>query len=56
MIRHLKFVADMMLCKNSRKELEIVGFGCGECVRELLCFGVLFGNFLLVSRFRNVNK
>jgi hypothetical protein len=38
-----------MFCKDSSKELEIVGFGCRECVCKLLRLRVFFGGFLFVS-------
>jgi hypothetical protein len=56
MICHLKFVTNVVLCKDSSKELEIVGFGCAECVGKLLCFGVFLGGFLLVSMASNVHN
>ena len=46
---HLKFVANMMLCKDGIQELNVVGFSGTECVGELLCFRVLFGGLLFIS-------
>ena len=57
MIRHLKLVTDVVFCKDSGKEIKIVGFGQTEGVRELLCFGVPFDSFLLlVSLARDIKN
>jgi hypothetical protein len=56
-ICHLKFVTNLVLCKNSRKKLEVVRFGRAKCVRKLLYFDVFLGSrFLLVSLFSNVHN
>jgi len=56
MICHLKLVADVMFCKNSGKELKIIGFSSAKGVRELLHFGVFLGSFLLASMASDVHK
>jgi hypothetical protein len=54
MICHLEFVTNVVFCKDSSKERKIVGFGCTECVRKLLCFGVFLGDFFFVYMASNV--
>ena len=46
---HLKFVANMMFCKDGIQLLDVVGFSGTECVGELLRFHVLFGGLLFIS-------
>lgn len=45
-----------MFCKDSGKELKIIGSSCAEGVRKLLRFGVFLGSFLLASVASNVHK
>jgi hypothetical protein len=56
MIHHLKLVTNVVLGKNSGKEIEIVGSSYTESMSELLCFGVFLDSFLLVSLASNVHN
>ncbi len=55
MICHLKLVTNVVLGKDSGKEIKIVGSSHTESMSKLLHFGVFLDSFLLVSLASNVH-
>ena len=55
-ICNLKFVTNVVLCKESSEKVKVVGFGHAESVWKLLRLDVFLGSFLLVSLSSNMHS